>query len=84
MNPEAMNRRGFVGGAMSAVGTVGALGSGLVPTAGLGASPLVDTASPAKLKGRIQQSLCSWNFAPLTPEELAREAGFSRQRPVHN
>jgi len=65
MNPEAMDRRGFVGGA---------LGAALLSTAVPGGSALADAPAPAKLHGRIQQSLCSWNFAPLTPEELAREA----------
>jgi len=46
----------------------------LLSTAVPGGSALADAPAPAKLHGRIQQSLCSWNFAPLTPEELAREA----------
>lgn len=73
MNLGAMGRREFVQGTVGAVGT---MGTGLVSTAGLASLALADTPAPAMapVKGRIQQSLCSWNFAPLTPEELAREA----------
>ena len=76
MNLGAMGRREFVQGAVSAAGAVGMIGTGVVSTAGLGSLALADTPAPAMapVKGRIQQSLCSWNFAPLTPEELAREA----------
>ncbi len=74
MNLGAMGRREFVQGAVGAVGAVGTIGTGVVSTAGLAGSALADTPATATVKGRIQQSLCSWNFAPLTPEELAREA----------
>ena len=74
MNSGAMGRREFVQGAVGAVGAAGTIGTGVVSTAGLAGSALADTPATATVKGRIQQSLCSWNFAPLTPEELAREA----------
>ncbi|MEN9778769.1 MAG: hypothetical protein RJB04_2524, partial [Verrucomicrobiota bacterium] len=68
MNSGAVDRREFVQGA---VGMGVGMGVGIASMAG---SALAEASAPAKLKGRIQQSLCSWNFAPLTPEELAREA----------
>jgi len=71
MTSEGMDRRGFVGGAVGAVGT---LGAGLASLTGGIDTVRAEASAPAKLQGRIQQSLCSWNFAPLTPEELAREA----------
>ena len=68
MNSGAVDRREFVQGAVGMSVGMGVGGASMASVA------LAEVATPAKLRGRIQQSLCSWNFAPLTPEELAREA----------
>lgn len=61
MNSTGLDRRGFLTAAASVA---------TVPVA-LAAEP---GARPAvSLNGRIRQSACSWNFAPLTVEELAAE-----------
>ena len=69
MDSGRLNRRDFVGGA---AGTLGAMGVARAAEAGTG--PVAGQGAANPLKGRIQQSLCVWNFAPLTAEDLAREA----------
>jgi hydroxypyruvate isomerase len=69
MDAARLNRREFVEGA---AGTLGA--AAVVGAAEAGASTASAHGSDPALKGRIRQSLCVWNFAPLTAEDLAREA----------
>jgi hydroxypyruvate isomerase len=61
VNPPGIDRRAFLGAALAA-----------------GAMPVADThaatATEPKSSGRIRQSACHWNFAPLSVEELAVEA----------